>query len=211
MNATTLGKDEIGLRDDKREAMRSMPLERKQYLLLQSKQSRSVMGTPSSSQSSDRISSPGVASIDGVRSPISPQVTGSGLLKRFSIWGSTSASPVVPNPIQEPESKEAGHELLPIVPQITGSLWGNWWSGSPRETEKPKETDRSKPNSTEWYVDGIRNGKVTDTRLAKHLISLRVHLSTAKVAWVERFLGQEKGMDALATLLQSLVGRGGKR
>jgi diaphanous 1 len=204
-------KDEIGLRDDKREAMRSMPLERKKYLLLQSKQSRSVMGTPSSSQSSHQASSPGVASIDGVRSPISPQVTGSGLLKRFSLWGSASASPIVSTPIQEPENTEAAQEFLPIVPQITGSLWGNWWSGSPREAEKPKETDRSKPNSTEWYVDGIRNGKVTDTRLAKHLISLRVHLSTAKVAWVERFLGQEKGMDALAALLQSLVGKGGKR
>jgi hypothetical protein len=203
--------DEIGLKDDKKEAMRSMPLERKQYLLLQSEQSRSALGTPPSLQSSHQASSQSGAPIDWIRAPISPQVTGSGLLKRFSIWGSTSASPTVPNPVPESENKEVVQELLPIVPQITGSLWGNWWSGSPREIEKPKETDRSKPNSTEWYVDGIRNGKVTDTRLAKHLISLRVHLSTAKVAWVERFLGQEKGMDALATLLQSLVGKGGKR
>ena len=184
-----------------------MPLERKQYLILQSKQTRSVIGAPSSSRSPRETASQDATSADSIATPISPQVTG--ILRRFSLWGAPSGSPMISTP--EPEAKEPTQEFTPIVPQITGSLWGNWWVGSPRETETPKEIDRTKPNSTEWYVDGIRNGKVTDTRLAKHLISLRVHLSTAKVAWIERFLGQEKGMDALATLLQSLVGKGGKR
>ncbi|KIM29475.1 hypothetical protein M408DRAFT_8151 [Serendipita vermifera MAFF 305830] len=198
--------DDIGLKDDKREAMRSMPLERKQYLLMQSKQSRSTIGT--SSQSQRQGSNQGSDSTQSVITPISPQVTG--MLRRFSLWGAPSGSPTVSSPAPEPESREPVQESLPIVPQITGSLWGNWWLGSPRETETPREGDRTKPNSTEWYVDGIRNGKTTDTRLAKHLISLRVHLSTAKVAWIERFLGEEKGMDALAALLQSLIDKGGK-
>lgn len=198
--------DDIGLKDDKREAMRSMPLERKQYLLMQSKQSRSTIGT--SSQSQRQGSNQGSDSTQSAITPISPQVTG--ILRRFSLWGAPSGSPTVSSPAPEPESREPVQESLPIVPQITGSLWGNWWLGSPRETETPREGDRTKPNSTEWYVDGIRNGKTTDTRLAKHLISLRVHLSTAKVAWIERFLGEEKGMDALAALLQSLIDKGGK-
>lgn len=48
-------------------------------------------------------------------------------------------------------------------------------------------------------------------KLVKHLISLRVHLSTAQLVWIEEFLRDEKGMDALGTLLAGLVGKGGKR
>jgi diaphanous 1 len=182
--------------------MRGLPLERKQYLLHQSKQTRHVM---QALPSGDGSSSP-----KHIASPISPQITG-GLMKRFSIWGSGMATPTTASPTPTRETAEPGPEALPIVPQITGSLWGNWWSSGPREADKPKEVDRSKPQSTEWFVDGIRNGKPTDSRLAKHLISLRVHLSTAKVTWIEQFLEQEKGMDALSELLQSLVGKGGKR
>ncbi|PVF96346.1 FH2-domain-containing protein [Serendipita vermifera] len=194
--------DELGLKDSRREAMRKLPLERKQYLIHQSKQTRHVV---QALPSADGSSSP-----KQIASPISPQITG-GLMKRFSLWGSAAPSPSTSTPPPVQESAEPGPEALPIVPQITGSLWGNWWSSGSREGEKPKEVDRSQPQSAEWFVDGIRNGKATDSRLAKHLISLRVHLSTAKVTWVERFLEQEKGMDALSDLLQSLVGRGGKR
>lgn len=152
------------------------------------------------------------ASPETAVAPLSPQFTG-GLMKRFSIWGaaaSTSTPTVTPStPI--PDNKETPTEALPIIPQITGSLWGNWWTSSPREADKPKDGDRNKLKSTEWFVDGIRNGKTTDTRLAKHLISLRVHLSTAKVAWVEKFLEKERGMDALSDLLESLVMKNGKK
>jgi diaphanous 1 len=48
-------------------------------------------------------------------------------------------------------------------------------------------------------------------RLAKHLISLRVHLSTVKLAWIECFVGEQSGMDALGTLLIGLVGKGDTR
>lgn len=53
--------------------------------------------------------------------------------------------------------------------------------------------------------------KPSDSRLAKHLISLRVHLSTAQLAWIECFVAKHNGMDALGTLLYGLVGKGGKR
>jgi len=147
-------------------------------------------------------------------------------MKRFSItgiWGGATSSsselpvltpiPDVPHSVLSEISTSspapAVPEALPIVPQITGSLWGNWWSSTPKELDKPKEA--ATPKTAAWYVDGIRNGKPTDSRLVKHLISLRVHLSTAKLAWIEKFLEVEKGMDALGALLAGLVGKGGKR
>jgi diaphanous 1 len=165
------------------------------------------MGTPSSSSKPSSEGS-GHGATGSTATPLSPQFTG-GLMKRFSIWGAATspATPAAPTI----ESKETPIEALPILPQLTGSLFGNWWASSPREPDKPKDGDRNKPKSSEWFVNGIRNGNTTDTRLAKHLISLRVHLSTAKVAWVERFLDKDRGMDALSDLLESLVRRSGPR
>jgi diaphanous 1 len=68
-----------------------------------------------------------------------------------------------------------------------------------------------KGHTARWYVDGIRAGRSTDIKLVKHLISLRVHLSTAKLVWIEEFVDAEKGLDALRILLADLVGKGGKR
>lgn len=48
-------------------------------------------------------------------------------------------------------------------------------------------------------------------RFAKHLISLRVHLSTSKLGWIERFVKEQHGMDTLAHVLSSLVAKGGKQ
>lgn len=89
--------------------------------------------------------------------------------------------------------------------QSTGGLWSSWWasSGGENSSEKTK--------TPKWYVDGIRNARGMDMKLVKHLISLRVHLSTAQLIWIEEFVRDEKGMDALGTLLASLVGKGGKR
>lgn len=61
------------------------------------------------------------------------------------------------------------------------------------------------------YVERLQSPKAMDKKLASHLISLRVHLSTAKVAWIEEFITAEKGLIALGGLLTTLVGKGGKR
>jgi len=50
-----------------------------------------------------------------------------------------------------------------------------------------------------------------DTRLVKHLISVRVHLSTARVFWVKEVVETEAGLDALGAILAGLVGKAGKR
>jgi diaphanous 1 len=168
------------------------------------------MGAPSSSKPPPEESGHGTTG--WTATPLSPQSTG-GLMKRFSLWGTATSPSMLPVTPATPtvESKETPTEAFPIFPQLTGSLWGNWWASSPREPDKPKDEDRNKSKSSEWFVNGIRNGKTTDTRLAKHLISLRVHLSTAKVTWVERFLEGDRGMDALSDLLESLVRRSGPR
>lgn len=190
--------DELGLKEDRREAMRSMPLERKKYLVHQSRQSKIMMGTSTSTAQTPVQTSP-----EPTPAPMSPQVTG-GLMKRFSIWGGSPTPAPAP---ASPSNKEIASEQTPISPQVTGGLWGSWWPATPKESGGNKDTGRTQAKSVEWFADGLRNGKANDMRLAKHLISLRVHLSTAKLPWIEKFLDQEKGMDALAEILSSLVGK----
>ncbi|EIW76318.1 hypothetical protein CONPUDRAFT_139713 [Coniophora puteana RWD-64-598 SS2] len=122
-----------------------------------------------------------------------------------------------------------------LQPQMTGTggLWSSWWtssggsaatvsratgSGSSAATAAPGASgtpgagaakDES-ATSARRYVEGMKALRAGDAKLVKHLISLRVHLATAKVAWVEEFIG-EKGMGAIGDLLGGLVGKGGKR
>lgn len=105
-----------------------------------------------------------------------------------------------------------------LVPQSTGGLWGSWWASSSTSTPGspgPKNgllfSGAAKPRSCASYVEGLKPGVLSGTQLAKHLISLRVHLSTAKLAWIEKFVLAECGMDALGRLLADLVGKGSKR
>ena len=99
-------------------------------------------------------------------------------------------------------------EIQPLQPQSTGG-WSSWWISS--GGEKTNTGSKEMATTPKWYVDGIRSGNATSTKLVKHLISLRVHLSTAKLIWIEDFVGQEKGLNALGELLANLVGKGGKK
>jgi len=145
-------------------------------------------------------------------------------MRRLSIagWG-TAAPPVASGETQrssgefdtsvnprgkgKAQMEKVAESMAPLQPQSTGGLWGLWWTSSGGGAGLSKET----ANSAKSYVNGIRGSKATDTKLVKHLISLRVHLSTAKLDWIEEFLTEGSGMDALGDLLGSLVGKGGKR
>lgn len=159
-----------------------------------------------------------------------PQLTGdAGLMRRFSItsWGSgasatteSSTDSVELTTKATSEAKSSGDAAAqPLAPQTTGSLWSSWWSSSggdaPASPTKLKSASaQAKDAKTPaWYVAGIQARKAGDTKLAKHLISLRVHLSTAKLSWVQDFLREAAGMDALGALLAEIVGvgKGGKR
>lgn len=214
--------------------MYQLPLEKKQYLLRSSTFSR-ASGTKTSAKHAAQASTYGPASAGALLPRLVPQLTGdSGLMKRFSItgWGTGSSTPVNGFPESSRSSGEFDSrrreslsmtgklqgekpiDALPIQPQTTGSLWSSWWTSSGGEKASAldgKAQTKEVEKTAKWYVDGIRSGKPADTKLVKHLISLRVHLSTANLAWVEEFVVTEKGMDVLGKLLASFVGKGGKR
>jgi len=52
----------------------------------------------------------------------------------------------------------------------------------------------------------LLDSKPKDFALAKHLIALRVHLSTANIGWINLFVDGADGLDALGRLLADLVG-----
>jgi len=101
-------------------------------------------------------------------------------------------------------------EDQPLQPQTTGGLWSSWWVSSGGEKTATQGKNAKEAKTPKWYVDRIQ-GKTLDTKLVKTLISLRVHLSTARVFWVKEFVETEAGLDALSAILASLVGRAGKR
>jgi hypothetical protein len=202
----------------------------KKYLLEQHRGSR-TNATPSSMVSSHNSQLSYAASSGSALLPrLVPQLTGdAGLMRRFSLagWAGGTAPPIV----SSEHARSSGEffssatgkgraqvetfveELQPIQPQTTGSLWGSWWASSGGEDVIPVQKAGTKETykSAKWYVEALRAGRSVDSKLIKHLISLRVHLSTAKLAWIEEFAGMEKGLDTLGGLLAGLVGKSGKR
>jgi diaphanous 1 len=203
--------------------MHELSTERKRYLLQQNRQSRL---TSSSNRSPDGPSavhnarSYGPSSSGALLPRLVPQLTGdAGLIRRFSMagWGNTAAPVLTPSVHRSKGEIDSGgnskvqmekvaEEMQPLQPQTTGGLWSSWWASSGGDKGRIE-----KGHTARWYVDGIRAGRSTDIKLVKHLISLRVHLSTAKLVWIEEFVDAEKGLDALRILLADLVGKGGKR
>lgn len=204
--------------------MYALSPDRKKYLLRQSQQFRTVDqrqgGQP------PYAASYGPSSGGGILPRLVPQLTGdSGLLKRISImgWGSPSTQSssdqsghdgsVHDLPRSPPNSPaRPSEELQPLMHQNTGSLWSGWWSSAGGEKLSPSDNSRSgELKSATWYIDSLKSSKAYDIKLVKHLITLRVHLSTAKLAFIQDFVCPQKGLDALGKLLAGLVGKAGKR
>jgi len=198
--------------------------DRKLYLLEQHRQSRSA--TPKSHLHGTQppyFATYGPSSASNLLPRLAPQLTGdSGLIRRLSIGGWGSATAVASSTSGSnrkgdraeatwttAQEVKATEELQPLQLQSTGGLWSSWWVSSGGE----KASSRGQPKedkTPKWYVDGIK-GKALDTKLVKHLISLRVHLSTARVFWVKEFVETEGGLRVLGAVLAGLVGRAGKR
>lgn len=209
--------------------------EQKRYLLHNNKEVRAstlskATAARSNPQTNVQASTYGPASATALLPRLVPQLTGdSGIMKRLSIagWAIGTSSPALNSAELDRNSGEFGtrrrdstgpgtlssnqavEAASPVIqPQGTGGLWSSWWTSS--GGEKGAATKQME-KTAKWFADGIRNCKSSDAKLVKHLISLRVHVSTANLAWIEDFVGTEKGMDALGKLLASLVGKGGKR
>lgn len=208
--------------------MRNLPLDRKKYLLRQNRQFGSMSKVLSRQSSVPGVQQPATVGPSGsgiILPRLVPQLTGNGLMNRFSVWGSSSPSipstptreseqPIDPDTVAATDKPstmrsrksidEASADPPLLQPQTTGGLWSSWWTSS-------GGTDKAQKQTPKWYVDGLRGGRSVDMKLVKHLISLRVHLSTASLTWIEEFIQERRGIDALGTLLAGLVGKSGKR
>ena len=211
--------------------MYKLPPEQRRYLVEKNSESRaSTLSKGSGTKASiyaQQASTYSPASGSGLMPRLVPQLTGdSGLMKRFSIagWGSTSSSPPSGSPRSSADFGSMRRDSIsraspiqplesqPVQSQSTGGLWSSWWASSGGEKSGVNKTqDKETEKTPQWYVDGIRNGRSLDMKLVKHLISLRVHLSTATLTWVEMFVSDCNGFDALGNLLAGLVAKGGKR
>jgi len=203
--------------------MHGLPRDRKVYLLRQNRHFKTA--NQQSANVAQASATYGPSSGGGLLPRLVPQLTGdAGLLRRISIigWGTTSSQktpqdPASPtgtshdlskSPPGSPISRRS-EEIQLIRPQTTGGTWGNWWASTAPSTPDSRRSGESM--STKWYIDGLKTNKVADIKLVKHLIALRVHLSTAQLALIQDFVGPEKGLDVLGQLLAGLVGKGGKK
>lgn len=204
--------------------MHNLPPDHKKYLLRQNRQFGSiskalVRPSPAPGTQQSAVTGPGA-----ILPRLVPQLTGNGLVNRFSVWGSSNSS-TPPTPSQESEPPinsdntttadkpptMRDHKSIdgpnmdppPLQSQTTGGLWSSWWTSS-------GGTDKAQKQTPMWYADGLKGGRSMDMKLVKHLISLRVHLSTASLTWIEDFVQERKGIDALGFLLGGLVGKSGK-
>lgn len=213
----------MALKGDARDKMYQLPAVKKRQLIEQARASRLILDgkTPRPSQST--YTTLGTSSGANLLPRLVPQLTGdSGILKRFSMvtWGASSTAPPAVSPDLGRPSGEfdlgtgTGHAQVekvaemthPLQAQTTGSMFSGWWASSGGE----KSTETESATSAKRYVDGLRRMRTTDSKLVKHLISLRVHLSTAKLPWIEGFIAED-GMNALDDTFTALVGKGGKR
>lgn len=207
--------------------MHSMSDDVKKYLLRQNRQFKSNQQPTLLTGDLPFAASCGPSSSTALLPRLVPQLTGDeGLMRRISIFGWGFGSSAATSPAELPSLNDAPNspgslqtlvnnppeDIQPLQPQTTGSSWGNWWISSGGEKNIPLEKgglDSAK--SAKWYIDTLRSGKAPDFKLVKHLITLRVHLSTANLAFIRDFVRNEKGMDMLGKLLAGLVGKGGKR
>jgi len=198
----------------------------KKYLLRQNRQFRSIQQQSPMNGDRPSAASYGPSSATALLPRLVPQLTGDeGLMRRISIFGwgfggsavspteppSPNTTPIFPGQVQAQVNKPP-EDIQPLQPQTTGSSWSNWWISSGGEKITPSGGGGlESTKSAKWYIDTLRSGKAPDNKLVKHLITLRVHLSTANLAFIQDFVRNEKGMDMLGKLLAGLVGKGGKR
>ncbi|KAJ6583786.1 hypothetical protein B0H10DRAFT_2168123 [Mycena sp. CBHHK59/15] len=224
--------DDLGLKGEKRAAMYELAPERKRYLLGQSRQAKPRAATATPPRTANYAASYGPSSAAALLPRLVPQLTGdAGLMRRFSItgWGASAPAPSIvasesgrssgefdfgaggsPQGKAQAQAEKIVEEMQPLQPQSTGGLWSIWWASSGGDKAGSSGGTKEIAKSAKWYVDGLRTNKM-DVKLVKHLISLRVHLSTAQLLWIQEFVGGEHGLDVLGTLLASLVAKGGKR
>ena len=200
--------NQLGLTSDARANIFRQSSEKKRQLIQDIRRTRTL--------SSERTSTPASTTSIPTRLPrLIPQFSGdSSIFRRFSVfstWGSAST----PIPRLTGDGKRFSGEFesgsspdlyAPAQPQTTGGVFSSLWAilgGEPM-------TGTDKDVSARAYIDNLRKARTLDAKFVNYLISLRVHLSTAQLEWIESFLAED-GMAAITDLLTSLIGKPGKR
>lgn len=87
---------------------------------------------------------------------------------------------------------------------ITAGLWSSWWGGGSTFSSSSGSNDAvagNERNAALGHVSKLKDGKLSRKDLFKHLLSLRVTLSSAKLSWIDSFL-QCDGLGALEQIMQ---------
>ncbi|KIK96072.1 hypothetical protein PAXRUDRAFT_32637 [Paxillus rubicundulus Ve08.2h10] len=218
--------DQLGFKGETRATVCGLSLEKK-LQLVQQVQLQGKLGDKAAAIESlvSQASSPTHEPSGGgtILPRLVPQLTGdSGIFKRistFPAWYSSAPPPLTLKDRDRPsgefdtgrrlsssseKTEEASQPSQPSQPHTTGSMFSNWWAVLGGESTTEDAT------SVHSYIDGIRRARNADSKLVKRVISLRVHLSTAKLSWIESFIAQD-GLTEIGNLLSSLVGKGERR
>ncbi|BGP44533.1 hypothetical protein JCM10450v2_000347 [Rhodotorula kratochvilovae] len=208
--------DDLGLKEAQRTAMRQLPDDRQRFLVLQHRSSqgsspeplRPVKTGPAPQGDASLLGNVkrfSLASVGwgGFASPPSPDASPTPV-RPATTYGAGAASPASPSP----GSPRAGGAATPhLQSQETGtsSSWTSWWTSPSNATGTGQASSEQAKDSPQFYRDQLRSTKITQRSLAKHLIALRVRLSTAKLAWTEDFVDAAQGLDALEELLAKVA------
>lgn len=198
-----------------REAMRRLPRDRKRFLVSQH------LATSMSSQPPLRASKTGPEPYG--------DVGGFSGLKRFSLWGAPSlpvlpknppprrpvttyeasasdpatstTSPDHPDSVSTPGSPRLGG------PTLSATSWATWWGAASNATGAghADAVGHQAKDTPQFYVDQIKSTKISQRSLIKHLIALRVRLSTSKLSWSINFLRHAQGLEAIEALLGKIA------
>ncbi|KAF9106074.1 hypothetical protein BGX27_009325, partial [Mortierella sp. AM989] len=216
--------NDLNIKDTLRESMMQFTREKKIALVLQNQQVQ---------QQKERVSSPDpysagqtggtntrtpaarnrfMGSISSRVSFIEPDNSSTTKLhSRYSSWSSLAGSyDSAAGEDGSPPSDATGVDR-PMSPTTTaaGSLWSSWFGSTPQpDTDS---IDEPADDSPQFYIDQLLSKSVSQKVLAKHLLSLRIALATAKLSWIRQFL-DGRGFRALENVLDktAIKKRGGK-
>ncbi|KAI8600503.1 hypothetical protein EDD21DRAFT_376993 [Dissophora ornata] len=217
--------NDLNIKDSLRDSMMQFTREKKTALILQNQQvqqqkervsspdpySAGQMGTVNNRGTNTR--SKFMGSISSRVSFIEPDNSSNTKLhSRYSSWSSLAGS----------YDSAAAEETAPQSPKLTGyerpmsptmaaagSLWSNWFGSTPQTDSA--SIDEPADDSPQFYIEQLLSRTTTQKTLAKHLLSLRIALATAKLSWIRQFL-DGRGFRALENVLDktAIKKRGGK-
>ncbi|CDW98870.1 hypothetical protein, partial [Sporisorium scitamineum] len=86
---------------------------------------------------------------------------------------------------------------------VTASLWSSWWGGSSviAGSSGHEQGNSDERNAAMGHVTKLKDGKLSRKDLFRHLLSLRVTLSSAKLSWIDSFLYCD-GLGALEHIMR---------